>query len=70
MPDHPLIDDVVPRIALRPREAAIALGIGERLLWSKTNSGEIPCVRIGRSVLYPIDLLREWLARQAKGGQS
>lgn len=55
-------------LALRPRDAAKALNIGERLLWSKTNSGEIPHVRIGRSVLYPIDLLREWLAQQAKKG--
>ncbi len=60
--------DTVPRLALRPREAARALGIGQRLLWSKTNSGEIPCVRIGRTVVYPVDLLRDWLAAQAKGG--
>ena len=51
-----------PRLALRPKEAAKALGIGERLLWSKTNSGEIPHVRIGRAVVYPIHTLREWLA--------
>ena len=36
------------RLALRPKEAARALDISERLLWSKTNAGEIPCVRIGR----------------------
>ncbi len=58
----------VPRLALRPREAARALGIGERLLWSRTNAGEIPCVRIGRAVVYPVDLLRDYLAQQAKGG--
>ncbi len=56
-----------PRLALRPREAAKALGIGERLLWSKTNAGEIPCVRIGRVIVYPIEQLREWLANQATG---
>ena len=56
-----------PRLALRPREAAKALGIGERLLWSKTNSGEIPSVRIGRSVLYPIRELERWLSEQATG---
>jgi hypothetical protein len=56
-----------PRLALRPKDAARALGIGERLLWSKTNAGDIPHVRIGRAVVYPIDLLREWLARHATG---
>ena len=57
--------DAPPRLALRPKDAARALGIGERLLWSKTNCGEIPHVRIGRAVVYPVDLLREYLARRA-----
>lgn len=59
----------VPRLALRPREAAAALGIGERLLWQKTNCGEIPCVRIGRAVVYPVGLLCDWLRRQASEGR-
>ncbi len=53
------------RLALRPREAARALGIGERLLWSITNRGEIPHVRIGRAIIYPTDALRGWLADRA-----
>ena len=56
------------RLALRPREAAKALGIGERLLWSLTNQGVVPHVRLGRTVLYPTDLLRDWLAQQATKG--
>jgi len=54
------------KMALSPRACARALSISERLLWSKTNCGEIPCVRIGKRVLYPTDLLRQWLAEQAK----
>lgn len=56
-----------PCLALRPKQAAAALGISERLLWSMTNRGEIPCVRIGRAVVYGVDALRDWLAKQAKG---
>ena len=52
-------------LGLRPREAAKALGIGERLLWSKTNAGEIPHLRIGRAIVYPVGLLQDWLAEQA-----
>ena len=52
-------------LGLRPREAAKALGIGERLLWSKTNAGEIPHLRVGRAIIYPVDLLRDWMAEQA-----
>jgi excisionase family DNA binding protein len=58
----------MPRLALRPKEAAKALGIGERLLWSQTNRGEIPHIKLGQAVLYPIAELERWLAeRTAKG---
>ena len=68
MSDSPDLLTTPNRLALRPKEAARALGISERLLWSKTNAHEIPHCRIGRAILYPVDLLREWLALQAKGG--
>ncbi len=64
-------------LALRPREAAKALGISPRLLWQLTKNGQIPCVRVGdgkrQTVLYPLAVLQAWLARQAetpKGGRS
>jgi excisionase family DNA binding protein len=56
------------RLALRPREAAKALGIGERLLWSLTSRGLLPHARVGRRVVYPIPALEAWLAARAKGG--
>lgn len=60
----------LPRLALRPKEAAKALGIGERLLWTMTNTGEIPSVKLGRAVVYPIADLERWLSQQAdKGGR-
>lgn len=60
-------------LALRPREAAKALGISPRLLWQLTHDGVIPCVRVGggqrRTVLYPTAALQSWLQQQAaKGG--
>ena len=58
-----------PRLALKAKEAAEALGIGVQLLWEQTNVGAIPHVRIGRRVLYPVDRLRAWLAEQSEGGQ-
>jgi len=59
----------IPRLGLRPKEAARALGIGTRLLWEKTNCNEIPHVRVGKAIVYPVEQLREYLARQAKGGR-
>ncbi len=53
-------------LALRPREAAKALGIGQRKLWELTHPrGPIPCVRVGVCVVYPVRLLEAWLAEQA-----
>lgn len=56
-------------LALRPRQAAFALSISQRLLWSLTKSGKIPHLKLGRAVLYPVSLLEEYLTAQAKGGQ-
>ncbi|MBM4097973.1 MAG: helix-turn-helix domain-containing protein [Planctomycetes bacterium] len=62
-------------LALRPRDAAKALGISPRLLWQLTEDGKVPCVRVGGSkrqtVLYPIAELQTWLSERAnasKGG--
>jgi len=53
---------------MRPKEAARALGIGERLLWSMTNQGLIPHLRLGKAIVYPIDSLQTWLTEQASKG--
>lgn len=60
----------VPRLALRPKEAAAALGISERTLWARTAAGEIPHVRVGQCVTYPVAELQRWLSEQAKGEQA
>ena len=59
-------------LALRPKDAARALGIGRRKLWELSQPrGTIPTVRVGACVLYPTHLLQAWLAEQAgKGGQT
>ena len=60
------------RLALRPVEAAKALGISPRLLWQLTHDGMIPCVRVGtgkrRCLLYPVAELQAWLRREATEG--
>jgi excisionase family DNA binding protein len=44
---------------LRPREAAEWLKISARSLWTLTQRGDLPAVRIGRSVRYHLsDLVR------------
>ena len=55
-----------PHLALRPREAAQALGISERFLWTLTNQGDVPHLRLGRTVVYPVDALQKWLDQRVK----
>lgn len=58
-----------PILAVRPREAARILGIGVRMLWANTSPrGEIPSIRIGRTVLYRPSDLDAWLAAHAVKG--
>jgi len=68
-----MANDLSSPLALRPREAAKALGISARLLWQLTKDGQVPCVRVGsgkrQTVLYPLADLQAWLsAKAAKGG--
>ena len=53
------------RLLLSVREAATAMGICEKTLWTITQQGEIPVIRIGRSVRYPLEGLREWIQKQS-----
>lgn len=56
------------RLLLSAREAAQALNICERKLWDLTNRGGLPCVRVGRRVLYSPDDLRRWIKTCKEGG--
>ena len=52
-----------PRLALRPKEAAEALGISERTL--RQILPDLPHVRIGGAVLLPVAQLEAWLRERA-----
>jgi excisionase family DNA binding protein len=50
-----------PRELLRPRQAAELLNISEQSLWSLSNAGQVPFVRIGRLVRYDPVTLDRWI---------
>ena len=60
------LSPLATRLALRLREAARALSVSERTLWEWTQHGDVPHVRRGKTVLYPVDALRRWLDEQAR----
>lgn len=58
-----MAENGLPKL-LKPKEAAEVLSVSERTLWNLTRNEEIPAVRIGRSVRYDPDDLREWIERR------
>ena len=63
-----MIPTVIEPLLIDARTASRILGLSPRTLWSLTNCGTIPCVRIGRAVRYSVDDLRRWIEAQKKGG--
>jgi excisionase family DNA binding protein len=57
--EHPA-SPIAP-LALRARDAAAALGVSERLLLEWRKNHGLPYVRLGETVLYPVDEVRAWL---------
>ena len=55
---------------LTARQAADALSISPRKLWEMTKHNEIPHVRLGKCVRYPLVDLRRWINDQCQGGES
>jgi excisionase family DNA binding protein len=58
-----------PKLLLNIQEAAEALGISQRKLWGMTDSREIPHVRLGRCLRYPVRELEQWIDENKKGGE-
>ena len=48
-------------VLLTSAQAAKTLAISPRTLWTLTNDGRLPCVRVGRSVRYDAADLARWI---------
>jgi excisionase family DNA binding protein len=49
---------------LTAREAEKYLSVSPRKLWEMKNTGEIPCVRLGRALRYDRQQIDAWIDRQ------
>jgi excisionase family DNA binding protein len=54
-------------LLLNARDAAEALAVSERTLFTLTKAQKVPCVRLGRSVRYSVKDLEDWIAGQTQG---
>ena len=50
-----------------PREASRLLCVCEKALWNLTKRGELPAVRIGRSIRYDLVDIRAYISRSKIG---
>jgi excisionase family DNA binding protein len=55
-------------LLLKPEDAARRLGVGRSKTYELLRSGELPSVRIGRSVRIPLAHLLAWINERAVGG--
>jgi len=62
----PLPVEPIPRLALRPAEAAESLGVSARTMADWIKAGDIPYVRRGGCVLLPVADVRRWLGEQTQ----
>ena len=67
-PASPIRPAVHPAKLLTAREAAKLLGCCEKTLWTLTDRGEIPVVKIGRSVRYDPQDLSHWIEKNKRIG--
>lgn len=58
------LDGLQGRLALRPKEAAAALGIGNNCIYELCNRSDFPVIHLGHKKLIPVDGLRRWLEDQ------
>jgi putative molybdopterin biosynthesis protein len=58
------------RLLLTPREAAKAMSVCEKTLWSLTKRGLLPSVHIGRAVRYDVADLQAYIERSKGKGVS
>jgi len=52
------------KILLTSKQASESLGICERTLYGLAKSGELPVVKIGRAVRYPVSELQKWVEKK------
>jgi excisionase family DNA binding protein len=62
-------DEFQGKLALRPREAARLLGIGNNAIYTLCHRADFPAVKVGCSTfIIPVDALRRWLDAQTGEG--
>jgi excisionase family DNA binding protein len=59
--DRPQPDPLAGRTTITVTEAAKLLGIGRTAAYEAARRGELPTRRLGRRLVVPVPMLRNWL---------
>jgi excisionase family DNA binding protein len=52
---------MMEQLLVRPNEVAELLGLGRSKVYALIASGELPSVKIGKSIRVPVEELRQWV---------
>lgn len=55
------------KLCLNAAEVSNLSGVSLSLIRKLTRSGEIPHIRVGRRILYPVTALENWLSQNTNG---
>ena len=58
------------KMLLKPSELQEVCGLGRLRDYEMLATGELPSIRIGRSIRIPVEVLREWIAQQSNQATS
>jgi excisionase family DNA binding protein len=59
----------IESLLIKAPEAAKALALSERTLWSLAKKGELPSIKVNRAVRYDLADLRAWIERKKNPAQ-
>ncbi|MCP4612684.1 MAG: helix-turn-helix domain-containing protein [Planctomycetes bacterium] len=55
------------QLLIRPRDLTKILSLSRSRIYELLATGELPSVRIGRSIRVPVGALNEWIEQQQRG---
>ena len=59
-------EEKIERLLIRPSEAFDIIGVSRSTGYALISAGELPAVRIGRSLRVPVSQLSAWVERMVK----
>lgn len=54
------------RLALKPREVAPLIGVGNNMIYTLCHRADFPAVKVGSGYIIPVEALQRWLTNQAE----